>query len=276
MSVHSLPHPTTAFSPFGSLPHGRGVRVAMSTRHGGVSAPPFDSLNMGDHVSDQAEAVATNRARWATAVAMNPVWMQQVHGVDVVRIAADDLTRSAPLCADAAWTDAQGVACAIMVADCLPVVLAHAERPLVAAAHAGWRGLLGQDGRGILEASLEALAQASGESARACAANLRVWLGPCIGPSAFEVGPEVQSAFVQAHAADAPCFQPASRPEHFMADVAGLARRRLARAGVPVVLGNDSSRAWCTHTQAQHYFSHRRDASVLGSTGRMVLAVSLD
>ena len=268
----ALPFPLEAWSPFGDLAHGRAVRVAMSTRGGGVSPPPFDTLNVGDHVGDDAEAVAANRRAWAQSVGMKPVWMRQVHGREVV--ALHEAVADVPV-ADAAWSAKSGVACAVMVADCLPVLFAHRHRPLVAAAHAGWRGLVGEGGRGVLEATVAALAQAAGQSLADCARDLLVWLGPCIGPQAFEVGPEVHEAFVAAAAEDARCFSAAARAHHHCADLAGLARARLARAGVVTCLGNDSSPAWCTFSQTEHYFSHRRDASVLGSTGRMVAAIAL-
>lgn len=270
-----LPYPLDAFSPWPVLTHGRSVRIAMSSRDGGVSQAPFDSLNVGDHVRDRAEDVARNRRIWAQRVGMRPVWMQQVHGIDVVHLSESDGVSTEPLVADAAWTDGLNVACTIMVADCLPVLFAHAKYPLVAAAHAGWRGLAGLKGVGVLEATVARLAQAVGEPVEACAAQLRVWLGPCIGPSAFEVGVEVREAFVTHAAADIANFSAAASPDHYFADLAALARARLARAGVREFSGNDSSPAWCTHTQAAHYFSHRRDASVLGSTGRMVAAISL-
>lgn len=273
--LSKLPFPALDFRPFGALSHGLSVRVAMSTRLGGVSMPPFDGLNVGDHVGDAAADVAANRQRWAQSVSMRPVWMQQVHGVVVHRACARDLDEPSPPVADAAWTNELGVACAIMVADCLPVLFAHQRLPLVAAAHAGWRGLVGMQGRGVLESTVSALAHAADESPEQTAEQLQVWLGPCIGPSAFEVGGEVRDAFVRACVADEAGFTSAARPSHFMADLAALARARLRRLGVRQCVGNDSSPAWCTHTQSQYFFSHRRDASLLGTTGRMVAAISL-
>lgn len=270
-----LPFSLRDFQPFDALSHGVSVRVAMSTRLGGVSMPPFDGLNVGDHVGDAAADVAANRQRWAQSVNMRPVWMQQVHGVVVHRACARDLDAVSAPVADAAWSNELGVACAIMVADCLPVLFAHQRLPLVAAAHAGWRGLVGMQGRGVLESTVSALANAAGESREQTAEQLQVWLGPCIGPNAFEVGGEVRDAFVRACVADEAGFTSAARPSHFMADLAALARARLRRLGASQCAGNDSSSAWCTHTQAKYFFSHRRDASLLGSTGRMVAAISL-
>lgn len=268
-----LPFPHGAFEPFASLlRHGQRVRLAMSTRSGGVSLPPFDSLNVGDHVGDDAAAVSANRRLWSQNVGLSPVCLQQVHGWHVAAL-SDASVPTQP--ADAAWTAQAGVACSVMVADCLPVLFAHRRVPLVAAAHAGWRGLAGQDGWGVLEATVSALAQAAGQSLQDCARELCAWLGACIGAAAFEVGPEVRSVFVDACAEDQQWFSPSARARHDYADLAALARSRLKRLGLDDLLGNDGSPAWCTHTQAQHFFSHRRDGSRLGRSGRMVAAIAL-
>jgi YfiH family protein len=230
-----------------------GVRAACSTRAGGVSAPPFDSLNLGDHVGDREDDVAENRRRFAQALGVRPVFMAQVHGT---RCAALDVATPDAIEADACSTRERGVACTIMVADCLPVLLCDARGTTVAAAHAGWRGLAA----GAIES---ALATMEVEGAHA-------WLGPCIGPSAFEVGPEVREAFVSADEQSEKHFLP-HREGKYLADLPGLARRRLARAGLASIHGNDGSDAWCTVANATRFFSHRRDRV----SGRFAAAVWL-
>ncbi len=223
------------------------VRALCSTRSGGVSAPPWDSLNLGDHVGDDPAAVASNRRRYAARLGVRPVFLRQVHGTESVELAADtpDGTQ-----ADACCTRAAGVACTIMVADCLPVLLADVRGGLVGAAHAGWRGLLGQGGQGVLESALQPF-----DAARTLA-----WLGPCIGPGAFEVGPEVREAYTAHDTGCARFFRPAASGK-WLADLPGLARQRLQRLGLPLdrIHGNDGSPGWCTVTQASRFFSHRRD-----------------
>ena len=221
-----------------------GVRSACSERTGGVSAPPFDTLNLGDHVGDDALAVAENRARFQASLQARPVFLKQVHGRGVVRLEAGTTDGAE---ADACWTTERGLACTMMVADCLPVLFADSAGQVVGAAHCGWRGLAG----GVLEALCEAM-RAGG------AGELRAWLGPCIGPQAFEVGPEVRAAFCDADAGAAALFHPTDGAK-FLADLPGLARRRLAALQAGAVHGNDGSRAWCTVSNPSRFFSHRRD-----------------
>jgi YfiH family protein len=223
-----------------------GVRAHCSERAGGVSAPPYDSLNLGDHVGDDPLAVQENRRRYAGTLAARPVFLQQVHGRGVVRLTED--TRDGTE-ADACWTTERGVACTIMVADCLPVLLTDAKGSIVGAAHCGWRGLAG----GVLEALCADMAGAGAQ-----AGALHVWLGPCIGPETFEVGPEVRAAFLQGDAQAAPLFRPHGEGK-FLGDLQGLARRRLAALGVASISGNDGTRAWCTVSNPSRFFSHRRD-----------------
>ncbi|TFZ03331.1 peptidoglycan editing factor PgeF [Ramlibacter rhizophilus] len=231
------------------------VRAACSTRKGGVSAPPYDSLNLGDHVGDDPSAVAANRARYAAALGARPVFLRQVHGSTALRL---DAGTPDGVEADACVSTTRGLACTIMVADCLPVLLCDDEGRAVAAAHAGWRGLLGAQGRGVLEAAVGALARELGQPLERAAPGLHAWLGPCIGPQAFEVGPEVREAFVAGDAGADACFTP--RPAgKWLADLPGLARRRLRACGIESLHGNDGSPGWCTVTQASRFFSHRRD-----------------
>ena len=240
-----------------------GVQALFTTRVGGVSVAPFDSFNLGDHVRDEPLAVAGNRERLAVFTApARPVFLQQVHGTHVVQISPDtpDGTQ-----ADACVAQVPGVAATIMVADCLPVLFAHASGTAVAAAHAGWRGLV----HGVLEATARSLSDAAGEG------EIMAWLGPCIGPQTFEVGAEVCEAFVAADHEAAAHFWPVSEGK-FLADLPALARRRLRRLGITDVHGNDGSPAWCTVTQTSQFFSHRRDAVALGGTGRMAACIWID
>jgi copper oxidase (laccase) domain-containing protein len=268
----------------------------MSTRLGGDSAPPFDSLNLGNHVGDDPVHVQRNRQTLAhalsadTATAVRPVYLRQVHGRDVVALHAhtpDDTV------ADACFTQAPHLACTAMVADCLPVLLAHRSGRVVAAAHAGWRGLAGageMQGVGVLEHFFKHMPQlmhsdSSSKPTEKAAEEWQphewlVWLGPCIGATAFEVGAEVRAAFLSAaHTADqqakvTACFHPITPSVHqYKADLAGLARLRLQALGVTELYGNDSSADWCTVRQHSLWFSHRRDSGRLGSSGRMVACI---
>ncbi|MCB1675372.1 MAG: peptidoglycan editing factor PgeF [Halioglobus sp.] len=236
-----------------------GVTALSTTRCGGVSTAPWDSFNLGDHVGDDPADVSANRATLAAALPAGTAiqWLSQVHGASVVR--AERGTR-APA-ADALWSEEPGVACAVLTADCLPVLLCTRRGDRVAAAHAGWRGLLG----GVLEATVGALA---GDPAQ-----LLVWLGPAIGPGAFEVGCDVREQFMNlAPAARRPavaaCFAPhPARAGHWLADLYGLARQRLRSAGVKAIWGGQ----YCTFSQPRRFFSYRRD----GQTGRMASLVLL-
>ncbi len=250
-----------------------GVRAVCTTRHGGGSVAPWDSMNLGDHVGDAPEKVAANRALLGQALGAAPVFLQQVHGTAVLPLDGDTPHGQQ---ADAALSTERGLACTIMVADCLPVLFSTADGAAVAAAHAGWRGLAGQQGRGILEevyASFMALAH----TGRApVATNMIAWLGPCIGPTAFEVGSEVRAAFVENDPQAAGCFT-ASAPGKYLADLPGLARLRLQALGITQVYGNDGSAPWCTVGNASRFFSHRRDAGLPGNgfrtTGRMAACI---
>ncbi|MGV3569713.1 MAG: peptidoglycan editing factor PgeF [Ramlibacter sp.] len=231
------------------------VRAACSTRSGGVSAAPYDSLNLGDHVGDDPAAVAANRQRFAQALGARPVFMKQVHGSGVAR-----LTLATPdgIEADACWTTEGGVACTIMVADCLPVLLADRRGRVVGAAHCGWRGLAGERGQGVLEALWRQMLPQLGSDRWQAAQGMVAWLGPCIGPDAFEVGPEVREAFLQRDPEASACFR-AHGNGKFMAHLPALARRRLQALGIASIHGNDGTPGWCTVSAASRFFSHRRD-----------------
>lgn len=237
-----------------------GVGSAMSTRAGGVSVAPFDSLNFGRATGDDAASVAENRRRWAAAIGARPVWLRQVHGTQVLRLTADT-PDAPPEPADAAWTTERGIACNVGAADCLPALFATVDGGAVAAAHAGWRGLAG----GVLEATVAALREGAGVAPR----DLVVWLGPCIGPRQFEVGEDVLLAFGQSvRDPDPALFVPRARPDgapRWLANLPALARRRLEALGVGRISGSDT----CTVEDASRFFSFRRDRT----TGRMAAAV---
>ena len=244
-----------------------GVRALMTTRQGGVSVAPWDSMNLGDHVGDRQSDVQSNRAQLARQIGQRPVFLQQVHGVASVQL---DAATPQGLVADASWTRVPGVACTIMVADCLPILLCDGAGRWVAAAHAGWRGLAGSKRVGVLESLWSDLKRAGVDLSAVVA-----WLGPCIGPQAFEVGPEVRAAFDDGSTEVQTLFQPAAEGK-FLADLAALARRRLQGLGVSGVFGNDSSSPWCTVSGAATFFSHRRDSRSLGQSGRMAACIWLD
>lgn len=243
------------------------VKAVMTSRQAGVSAGPWDSMNLGTHVGDVPSHVQSNREHLARLLGRRPVFLQQVHGVTSVK-----LSPSIPdgWEADACWTRESGVACAIMVADCLPVLLCAASGQWIAAAHAGWRGLAGQQGKGVLETLMSDLSLAGCD-----VSNVLAWIGPCIGADAFEVGAEVLNAF-EAGAGDVKAmFQPQSDGK-FKADLAGLARLRLQSMGLTHIHGNDGTPDWCTVSRPDIFFSHRRDSRLFGSSGRMAACIWLD
>lgn len=230
------------------------VRAVQTCRSGGVSRAPYDSLNLADHVGDAPADVAENRRRLRDRLRLpaEPLWLQQVHGRDVVRLPVGG---SAPE-ADASWTSQAGIVCAVLTADCLPVLFCADDGSAVAAAHAGWRGLAA----GVLEATVAAMPVA--------AHRLHAWLGPAIGPQAFEVGAEVRSRFVDANPGLACCFVPGRGRDRWFADLYDLARLRLRDAGVQSVHGGGA----CTFRERATYYSYRRD----GACGRMASLVWID
>ena len=239
------------------------VKSVCTTRNGGVSEGVYASCNLGLHVSDVPAHVQQNRQLLQDRIGVRPVFLDQVHGTDML-----DLQASTPdgACADGARTDQRGLACTVMVADCLPVLLCDRDGTQVAAVHAGWRGLLGAGGAGVLEVMVDRMRQVSG--GRSSALPLLAWLGPCIGPRTFEVGPEVRAAFLADNAQAERHFHPVQGGK-WLADLGGLARQRLARLGGVDVYGNDGSDAWCTVSQPSRYFSHRRDRV----SGRMAACI---
>lgn len=257
------------------------VGALCTTRSGGVSAAPRDTLNLGSGVGDDPVAVERN---WATVQramqpvagpAVVPVRMRQVHGIGVLQ--AQPGTENG-LEFDACTTTAPGVACVALAADCLPVLFTDRAGTRVASAHAGWRGLAA----GVLESALqpfgvEALA-VQGRAAIEKGANrgqdILAWLGPCIGPQAFEVGAEVREAFCRHDPAATRHFAERGKGK-WLADLAGLARQRLQALGVTQLHGNDSSPGWCTVGNPSRFFSYRRDHATLGASGRMAACIWL-
>jgi polyphenol oxidase len=230
------------------------VRAVCTTRAGGVSQGTYNSLNLGDHVGDATNAVARNRARFSEEIGALPVFLQQVHGGHVTALDANTPDGTE---ADGCITTQPFIACTIMVADCLPVLFTSTDGRAVAAAHAGWRGLAGEGGRGVIESVWAAFRNAAGEPAIDPNTTL-AWLGPCIGPEAFEVGDEVRAAF-EAHDAGAAAMFRSHAANKWLADLQGLARRRLRALGITRIYGNDGSREWCTVSNPSRFFSHRRD-----------------
>lgn len=242
-----------------------GVRVACTLRTGGVSQAPYDTLNLGLHVGDDPQAVLSNREQVAHGLQTRPVWLNQVHGTDVHWL---DENSQDGLTADAVCTHTRGVACTIMVADCLPILLADTQGRAVAAIHAGWRGLAGTAGQGVVDTTMQAL-----RNHLPAQAELQAWLGPCIGPQAFEVGSEVCQAFRDNGFDTAGLSQP--RDGHagkWWLDLAGLARQRLSQWGVSRIQGNDGSPDWCTVRDTRRWFSHRRDRV----SGRMAALIWIE
>jgi polyphenol oxidase len=255
-----------------------GVRAAALLRSGGVSPPPWDSLNLGDHVGDDPARVAENRRllRLALALPGEPAWLSQVHGTDVLvlddRVAGSGSAASAGAAtepdpatshiADAAVTGRPGEVLAVLTADCLPVLFSRADGTRIGIAHAGWRGLAA----GVLEATFTALEAPPGE--------VMAWIGPGIGAAAYEVGDEVRDACLAAAPASAEsaatCFSP-GRPGRWHFDLAGLARLRLAALGLAGIHGG----SWCTFSDPARFYSHRRDGAT-GPTGRMATLIWRD
>ena len=225
------------------------VRGVTTSRQGGVSSPPFGSMNLAAHVGDDPAAVTENRRRLCQILALpeEPAWLVQVHGTRVV--AAGEGGEG-----DGVLAREAGRVCAVLTADCLPVLFCNRAGSRVAAAHAGWRGLAA----GVLEATVAAM--------EVPGSDLLAWLGPAIGPAAFEVGEEVREALTEGHPAAEAAFH--ERGGHWYADLYQLARQRLAAVGVTEVYGG----GWCTHDEPERFFSYRRD----GVTGRMATLVWIE
>lgn len=227
-----------------------------------MSQGPWSSMNLGRHVNDQVDHVLANRKILQNTLQTPVLFLNQVHGTEVLRVTADhpmDSSHEKVPTADAVWTDQAGVGLSIMVADCLPVLFAFKDASAVGAAHAGWRGLC----HGVLEQTVQAMTQGMSRSA----SDLDVWLGPCIGPLSFEVGEEVRSAFMASEPESELAFQPSHQPNKWLADLPMLAIQRLRALGITSIHRNMS----CTYLHADQFFSYRRD----GVTGRMAAAIAL-
>lgn len=224
-----------------------------TTRNGGVSITPYNSLNLGDHVGDSPQAVAENRQRLARQLALSGdiTWLEQVHGVDVLTL---DRHQPDSLRADASYSKTRGKVCAIMTADCLPVLFCSQAGDEIAAAHAGWRGLHA----GVLERTVAHFSAAP--------KNIMAWLGPAIGAQKFEVGAEVRAAFVDVDPQAESAFK--CTGEKYLADIYLLARQRLNSLGVQKIYGGN----FCTMSQSELFFSYRREKQ----TGRMASLIWLD
>lgn len=231
------------------------VRAIQTTRAGGVSVAPYDTLNLGMHVEDNPLNVARNRQLLNVYVPTEPVWLNQVHDVTVVDAGATSCVPDA----DAAFSKSKGAVCAVMTADCLPLLFCNREGTVVAATHAGWRGLCD----GVIEATIDAMQAPPG--------SLMAWLGPAIGPQAFEIGEDVRQEFIaqQDEAKDA--FVPAGGGK-WLGNMYRLAQLRLGRMGVTEIYGGGIDQDFCTYTDASRFFSFRRD----GKTGRMATLVWLE
>jgi YfiH family protein len=252
MPAEPAPGSDTLIRPDWSAPE--RIRALMSTRQGGAGVPPFDSFSL--KLDPRDPAAAENRRRWALALDARPVWLRQVHGAAVAVLTARNAEDA--FTADASVTDQPGLACTVMVADCLPVLFCTDDGRAVGAAHAGWRGLAA----GVLENTVQALRSLTG-----CpAGQVQAWLGPCIGPRQFEVGLDVLQAFGADPAMPPTLFVRRDRPDgqpRWLADLPGLARQRLAAAGVTRTSGG----RWCTVEEASRFFSFRRDGVGGGGGG---------
>lgn len=231
-------------------PAPENVRALQTLRTGGLSPTPWQSFNLGDHVGDDPARVQGNRGLLRQHLPAEPAWLTQVHGIATV----DAKNAQKSQIADAAYARERNAVCVVMTADCLPVLFCDRAGRVVAAAHAGWRGLAG----GVLEATIAAMQVPSGE--------LMAWLGPAIGPACFEVGDEVREAFIGSDSAATAAFVPHGTGK-WLADIYDLARRRLQRAGIDALYGG----GLCTVSDEARFFSYRRD----GVTGRMATLIWL-
>lgn len=229
------------------------VRALQTTRIGGISKPPYASLNLGTHVQDDPIAVAHNRQLLSPFLPSEPVWVNQVHGVKVIDAAKSGCLETA----DGAFATQANVVCVTMTADCLPVLLCDKAGTVVSAVHAGWRGLCD----GVIEAAIAKMSVQAGE--------ILAWLGPAIGPDAFEVGSEVRAQFIEKDAQAISAFKP--QGEKWLCDIYAIAKQRLNKLGVTQIYGGRINESFCTYSDAERFFSYRRD----GVTGRMASLIWL-
>lgn len=249
--------PITFITP--DWPAPSNVRALQTTRLGGVSVAPYASLNLGAHVQDDAIAVATNRQLLSPYLPSEPVWVNQVHGTDVIDAATSTCLQNA----DASFTTKPNVVCVTMTADCLPVLLCDQQGTVVAAVHAGWKGLCD----GVVEAAVSKMQVPPNQ--------ILVWLGPAIGPNAFEVGNDVRQQFMakdnQAELAFKP-INPQDANTKWLGNLYLIAQQRLAKLGVTQVYGAGINEDFCTYTDEARFFSFRRD----NVTGRMATIIWME
>lgn len=236
---------------FPDWPAPKHVRALQTTRAGGVSSGVYAGLNLGDHVGDDVIHVAENRSSLCEYLPAEPFWLNQVHGINVV----DAADVGALVSADASYAKNSGQICAVLTADCLPVLFCSEDGAVVAAAHAGWRGLAA----GVLERTAAAM--------RVPGNRLLAWLGPAIGPASFEVGEDVRSVFVDDDVQTAEAFSSQGHGK-YLADIYRLARIRLAKVGIEGVFGGE----FCTVSDPTRFYSYRRD----GVTGRQASLIWID
>ena len=229
------------------------VKALQTTRVGGISHAPYNSLNLGSHVKDDPLHVAHNRQLLSQFLPSEPVWLNQVHGVNVVDAAQTDCVQEA----DASFSTRKNVVCITMTADCLPILLCDTAGTLVASIHAGWRGLFDN----VIEATIAKLPVKP--------ANIMAWLGPAIGPNAFEVGAEVREQFIAQDGQAQAAFNP--HGDKFFCNIYQIAAQRLNNCGINQIYGGGISADFCTYTQKEQFFSYRRD----GVTGRMATLIWL-
>ena len=225
------------------------VQAIQTTREGGTSLPPYESLNLGGHVNDNPHHVARNRHLLTNVVPTEPVWLNQVHGMHVVDAAKSSCFETA----DASFTTKSNVVCTTMTADCLPILLCDKAGTIVASAHAGWRGLCD----GVIEQTVRYIP--------VNATELMAWLGPAIGPNAFEVGTEVREQFVEQDAQAEAAFK--RKGDKWLGDLYLIAKQRLQTLGITDIYGEIT----CTYSNPKRFFSYRRD----GNTGRMATMIWL-
>ena len=239
------------------------VKALQTTRVGGISLAPYNSLNLGSHVKDNPMHVAQNRQMLSDYLPSEPVWLNQTHGIQVI----DAANTSCVPDADASFSTKKKVVCVIMTADCLPVLLCDKAGSIVVAVHAGWRGLCD----GALEASINAACRA----AQIMPADLMAWLGPAIGPNAFEVGAEVRAQFIAQDGQAEAAFKPHGenqKQDKWFCSIYQIASQRLNNCGVSQIYGGGIDADFCTYTQKEQFFSYRRD----GVTGRMATLIWLE